>query len=129
MAVSFVLWLLPVSAALPYCAAYWAGSSLLHQALLQTPTAIAAAQSHWVNSEQLVRLLVQLVTPVAVLYWLERRSRKAFVAAQAREAAGGQGQQEQQQLAGQPGSPVFAGSEHQEKGTCSMLKMLQYFEV
>ncbi|WIA41321.1 hypothetical protein OEZ86_004918 [Tetradesmus obliquus] len=43
--------------------------------------------------------------------WL--RSRKAFLADQAREAAGGRGHQQQQQLEG-PGSPA-CGTEHPEK--------------
>jgi hypothetical protein len=118
-ALSFMLWQLPVSAALPYCAANWAISSLLQQAFtapaLDAATTAAAAHTPWT---QLVRLLAQLIVPVAVLYGLEKRSRKAFLAAQAREAAGGEGLQEQQQLAGQPGSPVHV-AEHQEKGTCT----------
>jgi hypothetical protein len=120
MAPSFVMWHLPLATALPYCAAYWAGSSLLHNALsppgLASASAVAAVAS-WSNFDppwaQLVRLLAQLVAPVAVLYWLEKRSRKAFVAAQAREAAGGPGLQERQ-----PGSPVCSSEQH-EKGGCN----------
>ncbi|KAF6255790.1 hypothetical protein COO60DRAFT_179561 [Scenedesmus sp. NREL 46B-D3] len=93
--------------ALPYCATYWAGSSLLHQALSPPGLASASAAAAYPPGAQLLRLLAQLVVPVAVLYWLEKRSRKAFVAAQAREAAGGQGLQEQQ-LAGLPSSPIAA---------------------
>lgn len=109
MAASFVAWQLPAPAALAICAAHWAGSSVLQQALLHGD---AAGQQ--LQRVQLLRLLVQLIAPVAALYWLEKRSRKAFLADQAREAAGGRGHQQQQQLEG-PGSPA-CGTEHPEKG-------------
>jgi hypothetical protein len=116
MAPSFVMWHLPLATALPYCAVYWAGSSLLHNALY--PPGLASASATAGSNPlyaQLLRLLAQLVAPVAVLYWLERRSRKAFVAAHALEAAGGGGLQEQL-LTGQPGSLVCITEQHEKGG-------------